>query len=702
LVSNGRPVPSMQGQGTSVALAAQVNNFGSFQEDTYQVGWSIDGVAQTAVANGRPLTVGGRDTIALTWANPTSGTHTARAWTILAGDGNAANDTSAPYVFDILPSNILYEETFPDSTVPTGWIVVDNDGGTPPPWNFRQQVNFTGGGTVLPQAGTSFWFDSYTSANANGLIDDWLISPQIPAAGFDSLFFFAGAIGGSFPDSIRVWVSTTGNNVSDFTSMIGYFLVDGPTGSWHKYGFDLSQFSGHNIYLAFNYYIVDGGPSGNNSDNVWFDHPFVTGTSTPPAGWTAQTSGITNQFYSVKAVNQSVSWAAAVGGRVLRTVDGGSTWTSVGGGAIGAADIYNIDAVSANTALVTTTPSTVTYIFRTTNGGTSWDTVFSQSGGFIDAIHMVDATTGYAYGDPVTNVWVVLKTTDGGASWTGLGTAPAQVGTEAGTQNDMCVVGSTIWFGSSAGGRVYRSTDGGASWTSSTVAGAAAGTRVISVWFNDANYGIAGHYTTSGVYNASRSTDGGATWSAITVGAATTYNIAVGGSGTLDFWMARGTNVFTSNDRGASWTQSYTGTGTFYDVDFYTTGSSTYGWGVKDNGNIVMYYGTITGVDEHQQDVPQTFALDQNYPNPFNPSTTLRYALPKDAHISLAIYNILGQKVATLRDEVQNTGYYTILWNGRNDFGTQVASGVYFYRLEARPTDGSQSFADFKKMVFVK
>jgi len=420
--------------------------------------------------------------------------------------------------------------------------------------------------------------------------------------------------------------------------------------------------------------------------------------STPPAGWTAQTSGITNQFYSVKAVNQSVSWAAAVGGRVLRTVDGGSTWTSVGGGAIGAADIYNIDAVSANTALVTTTPSTVTYIFRTTNGGTSWDTVFSQSGGFIDAIHMVDATTGYAYGDPVTNVWVVLKTTDGGASWTGLGTAPAQVGTEAGTQNDMCVVGSTIWFGSSAGGRVYRSTDGGASWTSSTVAGAAAGTRVISVWFNDANYGIAGHYTTSGVYNASRSTDGGATWSAITVGAATTYNIAVGGSGTLDFWMARGTNVFTSNDRGASWTQSYTGTGTFYDVDFYTTGSSTYGWGVKDNGNIVMYYGTITGVDEHQQDVPQTFALDQNYPNPFNPVTSIQIGIPSGYHgpVTLKIYNVQGQRVKTVFAGSKPAGYHTFSWNGTNDNGAPVATGIYFANFVAGDTRVT------RKMVLLK
>ena len=422
-------------------------------------------------------------------------------------------------------------------------------------------------------------------------------------------------------------------------------------------------------------------------------------------GWTAQNSGITNQFYSVRAVNQSVIWAAAVGGRVLRSVNGGSTWASVGGGAIGTFDIYNIDAVSASTAFVTTTPSTISYIFRTTNGGASWDTVFSQASGFIDAIHMFDATNGIAIGDPVpATTWTIVKTTNGGTSWARIATEPTAVGGEAGTQNDLSTFGpNNIWFGASAGGRVYRSTNGGATWTSGTMPGATAATRVISVWFNDANYGIAGHYTTSGVYNAARSTDGGITWSAITVGSATTYNIAVSGSGTVDFWMARGTNVFTSTDRGANWTQSYTGTGTFYDVDFYTAGSNTYGWGVKDNGNIVMYYGTITGVGETPQpEVPVTFALDQNYPNPFNPTTTLRYGLPRSSHVTLKIYNMLGQEVATLRDELQDVGFHEVVWNGRNSVGSQVASGVYFYRIEAKPADGTEPFTSIKKMLMLK
>jgi hypothetical protein len=682
---------------------ALVRNYGTFIEPTYQVGWTIDGVAQTVVNQPRPLQVGATDTVMLTWASPTAGAHIARAFTILASDANHSNDTSAPYNFNVLPEGIVFQEGF-NGTIPpypTGWHVKNRDlGGT--------STYFQGNPTVF----TAFEGASYIGANyqaANGLyIDEWLVTPNTggllanPNALVDSLIFWQRSPSNQspyYPDSIQIRVSTTDTAVASFTTVLDYFRVD--TIGWRRKAYALP--SGANRYIAFRYLHYNGG-SGPNSNYIGLDAVQISRTFVPTPGWSVQTSGITNQFYSVKAVNATTAWAAAVGGRVLRTVDGGNTWTSVGGGRIGAFDIYNIAAVDANTAFVTTTPSTTTYIFRTTNGGAVWDTVFQQAGGFIDAIHMYDATNGIALGDPVpATLWVVLKTTNGGASWSRIATEPAAVGGEAGTQNDLAVSGpNNIWFGSSAGGRVYRSTNAGATWSSSVVPGGATATRVISVWFNGPNYGIAGHYTTSGVYNAARTTDGGATWSAITVGTGTTYNIAVGGSGNDDFWMARGTDVFRSTNRGTTWTSSYTGTGTFYDVDFYTLGTNTHGWGVKDNGNIVAYYGAITGVEEQILEIPQTFALMQNYPNPFNPTTTLRYGLPKDARVNLSIYNILGQRVATLKDEIQNVGYYDVVWDGRNDFGSQIASGVYFYRIEAKPVDGGEAFTSIRKMLMLK
>lgn len=100
---------------------------------------------------------------------------------------------------------------------------------------------------------------------------------------------------------------------------------------------------------------------------------------------------------------------------------------------------------------------------------------------------------------------------------------------------------------------------------------------------------------------------------------------------------------------------------------------------------IFFVRGAATGVDDQPTDnlLPESFALDQNYPNPFNPSTTINYQIgPGRAdHTSLAVFNVLGQRVATLVDETQGPGDYTVTWQGVDDRGGRVASGVYFYRL---------------------
>jgi hypothetical protein len=88
---------------------------------------------------------------------------------------------------------------------------------------------------------------------------------------------------------------------------------------------------------------------------------------------------------------------------------------------------------------------------------------------------------------------------------------------------------------------------------------------------------------------------------------------------------------------------------------------------------------------------PTTFALFQNYPNPFNPATTIRFTLPLREHVTLKVFDVLGQEVATLVNEELNAGEHTVVFDAKN-----LPSGVYFYRLTT-PT-----FSQTKPMVVLK
>ena len=104
----------------------------------------------------------------------------------------------------------------------------------------------------------------------------------------------------------------------------------------------------------------------------------------------------------------------------------------------------------------------------------------------------------------------------------------------------------------------------------------------------------------------------------------------------------------------------------------------------------------VAGVLELQS-TPMEFALHQNFPNPFNPDTTIKYDLAESADVTLQIYNVLGQVVRTLvAGESQVPGRYQIRWNGMDDRGVSVSSGVYFYRISA------DKFQDVRKLMLLK
>lgn len=128
--------------------------------------------------------------------------------------------------------------------------------------------------------------------------------------------------------------------------------------------------------------------------------------------------------------------------------------------------------------------------------------------------------------------------------------------------------------------------------------------------------------------------------------------------------------------------------------------------GVQSDGDTILYTGfwnpwvikmtPVEWEEVDQAELPKEFGLRQNYPNPFNPATIIEYALPKTSEVKIQIYNILGQKMSTLVNEPQEPGYKMIHWDGKDDSGKEVSSGVYFYRIEAG------NFVKCKKMILLK
>ena len=128
------------------------------------------------------------------------------------------------------------------------------------------------------------------------------------------------------------------------------------------------------------------------------------------------------------------------------------------------------------------------------------------------------------------------------------------------------------------------------------------------------------------------------------------------------------------------------------DGGFILTGYS-YSFGYGENSYLVKTdeTGLVTFTGNIRNEIPRNLGLEQNYPNPFNPATTIRYQLPLNSDVELSIYNLLGQKVATLVGKKQPAGNYQVEWNA-----AEFSSGVYYYKLT------TEKFQKVKKMILMK
>jgi photosystem II stability/assembly factor-like uncharacterized protein len=323
--------------------------------------------------------------------------------------------------------------------------------------------------------------------------------------------------------------------------------------------------------------------------------PAPRGQSTPgrgqPFGWIEQKTGVTVRLRGVSAVDPKTVWASGNKGTYLRTTDGGAHWES--GVVAGAADLDFRDVHGVNTStayLLSSGEGEKSKIYETTDGGRSWNLQFTnhEPKAFFD---------GFAFWDPVAGIFPVIRTNDGGATWTPIpsGNSPIAIPGEAAfaaSGSSITVAGSKdVWFATGgAAARVFHSSDQGMTWTvaNTPIVSGSPSTGIFSIVFVDRKNGfvVGGDYQKEKESNANFAwtKDGGKTWilgpklpgyrSAITaIATSPPFLIAVGPSG-VDSW----------GRKEASWI-SETDTG-FDAISFIP--ALNFGWAVGANGRIAL------------------------------------------------------------------------------------------------------------------
>jgi photosystem II stability/assembly factor-like uncharacterized protein len=405
----------------------------------------------------------------------------------------------------------------------------------------------------------------------------------------------------------------------------------------------------------------------------------------------------------ISVASPDLAWIAdgnTTAPKVFRTTNSGQNWDVIPVGGIGN-EIYCVWGFNATTAIVGEgIVSGGANMYKTTNSGLNWVSILQTppNRGYFNGLAFTKANGGL-FGLAIAER--IYRSTNSGATWIEIN---AGVNGVSNAQNSLMIIDNQFYgFGMNNGAaRIRLTTDNSTTWVTQTISVSGNYTSAIAFHTNKL-LGVAATSTSPPII--SRTTDGGLTWNNV--------NIGSGLSGECYFnWVPNtpvvyilGSNggVKRSTDNGLTWILTPTaGVTNLTGFDFTHVNNVVYGYAVSSNGNVIKLSDTLqilTGNTNTNNETPNSFSLSQNYPNPFNPTSNINYSIPQNAYVKLTVFDALGREIAVLEDGLKQAGVYESVFNGSN-----FASGLYFYKLQAEYTSGgnTQSFTDTKKMLMVK
>ncbi len=359
---------------------------------------------------------------------------------------------------------------------------------------------------------------------------------------------------------------------------------------------------------------------------------------------------------------------------VYRSTDNGDNWTPTGltNGVVWSLAINSSGHIFAGTD---------SGVYRSTNNGDNWAQI--NTGLTCTLVHSLAInSSGHIFAGTAWNgVWDgVYRSTDNGDNWTLTGLTDINVFC-------LAINSSGYIFAGTIG--VYRSTDNGDNWTPTGLTNGV----VWSLAINSSGHIFAAIFPVQGTGPAypliQRSTNNGDNW---------TFSFEYGDGIPItdiainynqDVFAGTDSGVFRSTDNGDNWTPINTGL-TNTSVICLALNSNGYIFAGTDSNGV--YRSTqSTPIKEIKKEIPSSFELKQNYPNPFNPTTTIEFDIPTSSFVSLKVFNLIGQEVATLVNNELSQGNHKVEWKPDN-----LSSGLYFYKLETK------GYVETKKLILLK